>query len=76
MDHFYCHWQYQGKGIGKAFMQTIIEAGQNQDIERLYAQVSMTARPFFEYFGFTLVSEQQVKIVEQKLTNFVMEKWI
>lgn len=76
IDHFFCHWQYQGKGIGKALMTKLILTGQQQGITRLYAHASITAKPFFQHYGFTEVKRQQVPIRGQVLTNFVMEKWL
>ena len=40
----------------------------------LYAQVSLTARPFFEHAGFTVVSELQLLVRGLALKNFRMEK--
>ncbi|MGL5364343.1 MAG: GNAT family N-acetyltransferase, partial [Plesiomonas shigelloides] len=39
-----------------------------------YSHVSITAKPFFERFGFRVVKKQQVAINGQVLTNFLMEK--
>jgi putative acetyltransferase len=76
IDHFFCHCNYQGKGIGKSLMQKIIATGKSKGIERLYSHVSITAKPFFEHFGFQVVTEQQVEIRGQVLTNYVMEKLV
>lgn len=76
IDHFFCHWNYQGKGIGKALMLKLITAGKPKGITRLYSHVSITAKPFFEHFGFQVVKCQQVKIRNQVLTNYIMEKFI
>ena len=74
IDQFFCHWLHQGKGIGKALMQTLDEAGKKKGVSRFYSHVSITAKPFFEHFGFNEVIEQQIKIRGQALTNFVMER--
>lgn len=76
IDHFFCHWDHQGKGIGKALMQKLTAAGQKKRINRLYSHASITAKPFFEHFGFKEVKKQQVKIRGQVLTNYVMEKFV
>ena len=75
IDHFFCHWQYQRKGVGKALMHTLIQTGKANDISRLYAQVSITAKPFFEHFGFQVI-KQQVENRDEILTNYIMEKSI
>lgn len=74
IDHFFCHEEYQGMGVGRALMNHIFRVGRTKGILRFYSQVSITARPFYEYFGFHVVKEQQVAIENENLTNFVMEK--
>ncbi|OEF60852.1 GNAT family N-acetyltransferase [Enterovibrio norvegicus] len=75
IDHFFCHYDYQGQGIGRCLMKHVLSVGQTQGIERFYSNVSITARPFYERFGFDVVCEQTVEIRGQKLENFVMEKF-
>ncbi|MGR5278524.1 GNAT family N-acetyltransferase [Vibrio rotiferianus] len=74
VDHFFCHWQHQGKGVGTALMQQLIAEGARNFNHRLYANVSLTAKPFFERHGFIVVKQQSVDIRGQTLTNFLMEK--
>lgn len=76
IDHFFCHWQHQGQGVGKTLMQTILSQAKHNNINRLYSHASITAKPFFEHFGFTMVKQQSVEIRGQILTNFVMEKFV
>lgn len=76
IDHFFCHWNHQGKGVGKALMQKLIVAGQQKGNARIYSHASITAKPFFEHFGFEMVKSQQVNIRGQVLTNYVMEKFV
>ena len=73
IDHFFCHYEYQGLGIGKALMQSIFKKAQAERINRLYSHVSITAKPFFAHFGFITIKQQRVEVREQELTNFVME---
>ncbi len=76
IDHFFCHSDYQGQGIGRCLMKYVLSVGQSQRITRFYSEVSITARPFYERFGFNVVCDQTVEIRGQKLRNFVMEKFI
>lgn len=73
IDCFYVHHEYQGKGIGSALMAYIFDEGKKQKIDRIYAEVSITAKPFFEAKGFKVVKEQTVNLRGVELTNFVME---
>ena len=74
IDQFFCHSEYQGKGIGKTLMNTLFDTANQKGLTRLYSHVSITAKPFFEHFGFKLVKPQQVEMRGEVLTNFVMEK--
>ena len=76
IDHFFCHVDHQGQGIGKALMLALMDESETKGITRCYSHVSITARPFFEHFGFILVNSQEVEVRGQVLTNFVMEKWV
>ncbi|PKH06898.1 GNAT family N-acetyltransferase [Moritella sp. Urea-trap-13] len=76
IDHFFCHFEYQGQGIGRALMNHVFSIGLKKGITRYYSEVSVTARPFYEHLGFTLFKEQLVEVRGQKLINFVMEKLI
>jgi putative acetyltransferase len=74
IDCFYVHHEFQGKGIGSTLMKAIFDAAQKQNIDRIYAEVSITAKPFFEGKGFSVVKEQTVTLRGVELNNFVMEK--
>lgn len=75
IDHFFCHHQFQGKGVGRTLMEHVLKVGKCRNIERFYSEVSITARPFYERFGFQVAKEQIVDIRGEKLRNFVMEKF-
>lgn len=55
IDLFYVHHEWQCKGVGSALMIALEKEAQTQHFSRLYAEVSITARPFFEHFGFHLI---------------------
>ncbi|WP_117236150.1 GNAT family N-acetyltransferase [Vibrio maerlii] len=74
IDHFFCHHEYQGKGVGRLLMEKIFQQAKHQGIGVLYSNVSITARPFFERFGFRVKAEQRVKRHGQILINYRMEK--
>lgn len=74
IDCFYCHHQWMGYGIGSALMRAIFEKAKQKNIFRIFAEVSITARPFFEKQGFITIKEQTVILEGIKLTNYKMEK--
>jgi putative acetyltransferase len=76
IDCFYCHSKYQRKGIGSKLLKYIENTAKLQEIKRLYTEASITAKPFFENKGFSLVREQQVERRGVWLKNYVMEKYL
>ncbi|UPR36988.1 GNAT family N-acetyltransferase [Vibrio cyclitrophicus] len=76
IDHFFCHHEYQGKGVGRALMEHVFSVGRVRGVSRYFSEVSITARPFYEHLGFKVVNEQEVEMRGVKLTNYVMEKVI
>ncbi|CCN37260.1 putative Acyl-CoA N-acyltransferase [Vibrio nigripulchritudo SO65] len=76
IDHFFCHHMHQGKGVGAALMNHIFSVGRAKGIKRFYSEVSITARPFYEHFGFEVIQQQEVEIRGKTLTNFLMEKTV
>jgi UPF0176 protein len=74
IDCFYCHKEYQRCGVGTRLYREIEAKALELKIERLFVEVSITARAFFKSRGFSVVKEQQVTCRGEKLTNFVMEK--
>ncbi|CAK1730099.1 putative acetyltransferase [Vibrio crassostreae] len=76
IDHFFCHHEYQGKGVGRALMEHVFSVGRVRGVSRYFSEVSITARPFYEHLGFKVVNEQEVDMRGVKLTNYVMEKVI
>ncbi|PCK29830.1 GNAT family N-acetyltransferase [Pseudoalteromonas piscicida] len=74
IDHFFCHTEHQGQGIGKALMLALLAQSKTRNTTRLFSHVSKTAKPFFEHFGFQVVKEQQVNVRGETLTNYLMER--
>lgn len=73
IDCFYVHHEYQGFGIGSSLMNEIFKKANDLNLKRVFAEVSITAKPFFEAKGFKVVKQQNVDIRGVKLTNFIME---
>lgn len=76
IDLFYVHKDFQGQGIAKClFLKIQNEAiANNQKI--MTADVSITAKPFFENMGFVAISEQTVIRKNIALRNYKMIKEI
>ncbi len=76
IDCFYVHHEFQGHGVGSALMREIEIEAREKLLGRIYAEVSITAKPFFEAKGFKVVKQQTVSLRGMELVNFVMEKFI
>jgi|694.fasta_scaffold135109_3 UPF0176 protein len=74
IDCFFCHKDYQRCGVGTRLYRAIEAQALELKIERLFVEVSITAKDFFKNRGFTVVKEQQVSCRGENLINFVMEK--
>jgi putative acetyltransferase len=74
IDCFYCHKDYQRRGVGRQIYQAIEARARELQLSRLFVEASITAKPFFERLGFALVTEQQVARRGVTFINYVMEK--
>ncbi len=70
LDRLFVHRDYQKKGIAAAICDVLEQAAPGNII----THASITARPFFEKRGYTVIKEQQVERQGITLTNYVMEK--
>ena len=71
LDRLYVHKDYQRRGVATAICDAL---EQNAKAAEFTTHASITARPFFEKRGYTVVREQQVERRGELLTNFVMRK--
>ncbi|ARV60505.1 GNAT family N-acetyltransferase [Nostocales cyanobacterium HT-58-2] len=74
IDRFYCHKDFQGRGVGTQILEQIELKARSLGIKKLFTEASITAKPFFERKGFIVVRKQQVERRGQKFINFQMEK--
>lgn len=74
IDCFYVHYQYQRQSVGSKIYQAIEIKARELNLTRLFAEVSITAKPFFVNQGFIVVKQQQVFCRGVAFINFLMEK--
>jgi putative acetyltransferase len=55
-------------------MQILLEVAKQDAIDKLFADVSMAAKPFFASWGFDVEREQLVHIDKEVLKNYRMSK--
>lgn len=73
IDMFFCRADMQGMGVGRALMFELIKEARSKNLSILFSHVSITAKPFFEKFGFETLRAQDVEVADQVLRNFVMQ---
>ena len=71
LDRLYVHKDYQRRGVATAICDALEQYSKAAEFT---THASITARPFFEKRGYTVVREQQVERRGELLTNFVMRK--
>jgi putative acetyltransferase len=74
IDLFYVSRDFQGQGIAGRIMQQINEEAIRLGASELTANVSITARPFFEHCGFEMITEQHNLISGVDIINYRMRK--
>jgi N-acetylglutamate synthase-like GNAT family acetyltransferase len=76
IDCFYCRQDFIGHGVGALLFKAIEARAKELGAVKLFAEVSITARPFFEKRGFQIIKEQEVNVRGISMKNYVMEKAI
>ena len=74
IDHFYVSAAGARRGVGRALMQRIHARAAELQLPQLFADVSLTAEPFFERFGFRLVERKLAEVRGARLQNARMLK--
>ncbi len=74
IDRFYCHKDFQRKGIGTQILEHIESKAKDLGINKIFTESSITAKPFFESHKFIVIKKQGVERRGEKFINFAMEK--
>ncbi|MBD2465844.1 GNAT family N-acetyltransferase [Oscillatoria sp. FACHB-1407] len=76
IDCFFCHKNYQRCGVGRQIYQAIEAKALELGLNHLTVEVSITAKPFFQRMGFSIIKEQQVAYQGEVFINYAMEKFL
>lgn len=71
LDRLFVHKDYQGEGIASAICDRLEHSVAGKKIT---THSSITARPFFEHRGYSVIQEQAVIRNGISLTNYIMVK--
>jgi len=67
---------WQGSGLGRRLMETVIEEARARDAKRLYLcvyEANTAAQAFYGRFGFSKAGTQRFKVGEVAFTDFILE---
>ena len=76
IDCFFVHHEWQRRGVGARLMDRLMATADREKMLRLFAEVSITAVPFFKDRGFVIVRENETIRRNVKLKQFTMERWL
>jgi putative acetyltransferase len=73
VDRVYVSADHQGRGIGRLLLSAVVAEARRVGLVRLFTEASITARPFFEARGFTVLAPQVVNLRGVEFVNYRME---
>ncbi len=76
LDRLYVHKEYQGNGIASSIIRKLEQAVKLKGVLIFSTHASITAKPFFEKHGYTVVRQNIVTRNNVELINFIMKKQI
>lgn len=74
LHSMFVHKDFQGRGIATILLEEIERYAIAAGIKRITSEVSLTARPFFEKYGYVVEKEQKRRANQLSLTNYWMAK--
>ena len=74
LDFMYAHKDYQGRGVASLLYQHLEMHGAESGLIKIYSDVSITAKPFFEKKKFAVIEEQRKLLEGVGFVNYRMEK--
>ncbi len=74
IDYFYVDPNFQSRGIGKALLASIEAEASALGVSKVFANVSVTAKPFFSSRGFEVTEARSNVILGHAAPNFAMTK--
>ena len=73
IDCTYTHPHFQGLGVASALYEHLLTEARIRDIDRLYVEASLIAKPFFEHREFVVIKKNTLQRNGVTLVNFTME---
>ena len=74
LDTMFVSKDHQRKGIAKLLLLKLLDFAAENDISEITTEGSITARPFFEKYGFEAIEKQELNRKGIKIINYKMKK--
>jgi len=74
LDTMFVHKNHQRKDIAKTLITALIDYAKQNQLEEITTEGSVTARPFFEKYGFKVIKKQKVNRKGIEIANYKMKK--
>lgn len=74
LHSLFVHKDWQGKGVATQLLHRVEHIAMQFRVTEITTEASLTARPFFEKKGYTVIKTQRQKANRLRLTNFLMHK--
>lgn len=74
IDHFFVSGHHPRQGIGARLMAALHEESVRLELSELTSDVSRTAQPFFEKFGFSIIEQRSHELRGVIIPNALMRK--
>ena len=74
IDCAYVNPKFKRLGVMTRLVEHAVNTCFDFKVERLYVEASICAKPMFEKLGFQVIAENMVRIGDQELLNFRMER--
>lgn len=74
IDALYVHADCQRQGVASGLLSRIEDEAELLGLDRLFTDASITARPFFQTRGFTVIETQEVQYRGCTFLNYRMER--
>ncbi|MEW9053974.1 MAG: GNAT family N-acetyltransferase [Neobacillus sp.] len=74
LDRIFVHKDFQQQGIASKICNELEQYAKDKGLLFITTEVSITAKPFFQKYGYQILKEQQIDRNGQFLTNYLMRK--
>lgn len=76
LDMMYVHPRCKGRGVATSLLNAAEQHAREAGLSKIYCEVSITARPFFEAQGYLVIEPEEVLRNGQMFLRFKMEKML